>query len=1257
LYSGLVSNATHTGDATGSTALTVVGLRGVTLPALGVTAGLLKYTGTGTNTWVFDSTAYGTGSVTSVSGTGTVSGLTLTGTVTTTGNLTLGGTLSVLPSNFASQTANTFLAAPNGAAGAPTFRTIVAADIPTLNQNTTGTAANSTLWNSLAYSGAALASSVLYTMVYDGTNSRQGVASAAQMATFISGQTMNIVGSASTITGVYGGTLTSSQITTGLGFTPYNSTNPSGYITSAGSISGNAASATYANTLYTSDTRTISPSSHTAYRATFGFTSWANNNTSPYADYFNLRSYSDSSGGNDNLIMFRKDALGIRIWQQTFGSATAYASYKDVAWTDGTNASGTWGISVTGSAGSVAWTNVSGRPTAVSSFTNDSGYITSSGSISGNAATATNISNTGTVTLASATESNSIYVTAPSYTTDTPVKLLNFDWYSNIFSIGNIRSGATPSNGFGVYYTASGGSRTEIARFGTGGSFNAIGAITQNGNQVLHAGNYTSYSPSLTGTGASGTWGISVTGNAATAGGFTPSQTSGTANRIVVADANGYIVNNYFYASGGGSERNASGMGYFAGHNTSDYYYRSYTAAAAAALLSGQTMNIAGSSTSCTGNAATVTNATFYRQFIVRDDRTDGSDYSLAGRATGLYAINSTGTNGPGYGYLSLIHVANSTDVAFQIAGGYNSDAMYFRGTTALQSGTGYSAWRTVIHSGNIGSQSVSYATTSGALTSMNISQFTNNSVYITGITSGNVTTALGYTPYNSTNPSGYITNTNGAYYVTAGEGNGVYFWQDSTNYTIKMGVTAGTYQYGPVTDYSMRFTMGGGTARGFVWGYAGSSPTMGLNASSGNLQIAGTFTEASSIRYKDNVADLTYTLEDVLKLRSVTYTKKGTDHVELGFIAEEVNDIIPEAVMKNTDGSVESISYGRLTAVLLNAVKEQQKQIDELKALLGKYDTGHLTLPVGTSAQRPTPANGMIRYNSDLGQMEAYVNGAWTTVSTQYTIEFVLVAGGGAGGGASNGGGGGGGGGVQIISGYLVTPGTGYSIVIGGGGGGVSAFAIGTKGSDSTAFGYTSYGGGGGNYNGNGNNTQCNGGSGGGGGRDASFGGDNFSAGSGIAGQGNWGGQAYKGGYASAGGGGGAAGVGGVGGDDSTSTRFSPVSEGGVGALINWTGTNIYYGPGGGGAFENPGATPAPGGGGLGDGGGTGATNATNSTSGTANRGAGGGGTKSATSGGGGSGRCIIRYYGGQRGSGGTVTSNGGYTIHTFDGTGTFTA
>jgi hypothetical protein len=107
-----------------------------------------------------------TGTVTSVDGTGTVSGLTLIGTVTTNGNLTLGGTLAVTASNFASQTANTFLAAPNGAAGTPTFRTIVAADVPTLNQNTTGSSSSCT-GNAATASNASLLNSISAVNLYN----------------------------------------------------------------------------------------------------------------------------------------------------------------------------------------------------------------------------------------------------------------------------------------------------------------------------------------------------------------------------------------------------------------------------------------------------------------------------------------------------------------------------------------------------------------------------------------------------------------------------------------------------------------------------------------------------------------------------------------------------------------------------------------------------------------------------------------------------------------------------------------------------------------------------------------------------------------------------------------------------------------------------------------------------------------------------------------------------------------------------------
>lgn len=96
--------------------------------------------------------SYGTGTVTSV-------GLSLPAIFTVSGSpVTTTGTLTA---TLASQTANYFFAAPNGSAGAPTFRAIVAADVPTLNQNTTGTADNVTGIVAVANGGTGTATPAL----------------------------------------------------------------------------------------------------------------------------------------------------------------------------------------------------------------------------------------------------------------------------------------------------------------------------------------------------------------------------------------------------------------------------------------------------------------------------------------------------------------------------------------------------------------------------------------------------------------------------------------------------------------------------------------------------------------------------------------------------------------------------------------------------------------------------------------------------------------------------------------------------------------------------------------------------------------------------------------------------------------------------------------------------------------------------------------------------------------------------------------
>jgi hypothetical protein len=202
-----------------------------------------------------------------------------------------------------------------------------------------------------------------------------------------------------------------------------------------------------------------------------------------------------------------------------------------------------------------------------------------------------------------------------------------------------------------------------------------IAALNATSGNMQIAGTFTASNFSGTSSGTNTGDQTNISGNAATAGGFTPSQTSGTANRIVVADGNGYIINNYFNASGGGSERNASGMGYFAGHNTSDYYYRSYTAAAAAALLSGQSMNISGTATNITAytinqsvgtaNAPTFAGGTINGSLYVN---ANADVTTLAGSLT-LYSTGNATT--------SMIMFKNTTGLGYgnhgAIAGTYNT--------------------------------------------------------------------------------------------------------------------------------------------------------------------------------------------------------------------------------------------------------------------------------------------------------------------------------------------------------------------------------------------------------------------------------------------------------------------------------------------------------------------------------------------------------------------------------------------------------
>lgn len=148
-YNAEPSSATATNEATfGNSATTNTRLFG-SLSMDGSSAGtsgqVLTSSGSGTApTW----TTPASGTVTSVTGTSPVAS-----SGGTTPAISLATAYGDTLNPYASKTANYVLAAPNGSSGVPTFRAIVAADVPTLNQNTTGTASNITGTAAIANGG------------------------------------------------------------------------------------------------------------------------------------------------------------------------------------------------------------------------------------------------------------------------------------------------------------------------------------------------------------------------------------------------------------------------------------------------------------------------------------------------------------------------------------------------------------------------------------------------------------------------------------------------------------------------------------------------------------------------------------------------------------------------------------------------------------------------------------------------------------------------------------------------------------------------------------------------------------------------------------------------------------------------------------------------------------------------------------------------------------------------------------------------
>ncbi len=450
----------------------------------------------------------------------------------------------------------------------------------------------------------------------------------------------------------YTGTLASSQVTTALGYAPPQPTGGG----ASGNWSINISGSASALGGYTSDLQTV-------------------------------------VGTGDYLLVRNQATTKIQL-----------ASAASVAAIAQSGASGTWSISVTGNAATVS-SITSGQVTTALGYTpynatNPSGYITGSASITG----------------------ASRYVTFldTRAVNDQPQGKQGYALSADFKEVSVVGSPPTAAGaGFAHVITiagwdtagGSGGWPSQIS-VGDGLAVRQATSATAWGawRNVLHSNNYTSYSPTLTGGGASGTWGINVSGSAGSLSGYGNPTTAVTGNTIAYRDGNGDLATRELTLTSTLWSLTPTVLtGLYPGTNQ---LVRMTPAAVAASMGALTTSNYTSYSPSLTGGGASGTwgiNVTGSAGAVAWSNVSgkptlpasqEGTRFTTdlnALLSTGFFNAEAVPANTPSGSYGNII-VARGIDTGMQIYGGYLNDGLWFRGWHT--SGATMTPWRRVAHDG-----------------------------------------------------------------------------------------------------------------------------------------------------------------------------------------------------------------------------------------------------------------------------------------------------------------------------------------------------------------------------------------------------------------------------------------------------------------------------------------------------------------------------------------------------------------------------
>jgi hypothetical protein len=364
----------------------------------------------------------------------------------------------------------------------------------------------------------------------------------------------------------------------------------------------------------------------------------------------------------------------------------------------------------------------------------------------------------------------------------------------------------------------------------------------------------------------------------------------------------------------------------------------------------------------------------------------------------GNFLVGTTGNGSPGLG------VANSNNISFPEGEGASLATMFRQsssGDLVLGSGVRYSstanayasssgdAWaRTAI---NVGYGAIKFSTAAEATVSVGTNTTLTERVRInsTGdLLVGTTTSNARLTVIGSASAGVWTTafGNGTAYQAIAGfgnaaYGNGTWNWQSATIpgsgtaqfftrfASVTSGGTAvhnvaidGILNVGTTSTYLNTVTSNGGysstnaaqfnitsvnSSTQFEWVmrtgtemqfYVSNAAVMA------KLTASGVWTDASDARYKENIRPVSYGLAELMQLQPRAYNVIGSEREEIGFIAQEVEPLIPELVESTKNSVTEedrlTLSYGQLSAVLVKAIQEQQALIQTLTARVAALES-----------------------------------------------------------------------------------------------------------------------------------------------------------------------------------------------------------------------------------------------------------------------------------------------------------------------------